>query len=171
LAIRNTRDIPLVPLGLRLSTTPRLIKTGQPTTIMNLRVAIIATALISVLVGNSPAQNVHAIDRGTKNAMDRDASTEMNLKNVQNGISERTEIIQRKKREVSNKRLQIEKYLEASKGDLFAERIARLDEEIREANSVVEKAHTELNELIRARDRYESEQAKAHKDLVKSLKQ
>jgi hypothetical protein len=113
------------------------------------------------------AQNIHAPDPSAARAADKKASAQMNLANVDAGISQRADFIQRKEREVEAKRAEIAKREGRDNSPITAVQVARLKEEIKDAEVDIQKADTARAELYRSKQKYADALQKAEADLQK----
>jgi hypothetical protein len=69
---------------------------------MNLKLAATSIGILAISMGSSPAQNTHA-NVSLQEAQDRVATAEMNLQNVNKGISDRNVFITEREVDVKKK--------------------------------------------------------------------
>jgi hypothetical protein len=134
---------------------------------MKVATAALVIAFAAVPIRISPGQKINAPEPSTTNAIDRAASAQRNLQDVQKGISDENQLIKTKTGQVDDKRKQIEKL--SKQGSLFEAKIQTLREEIREAEEAIGKAKSTREELHPKEQKYKDDLAKAERDIQRPI--
>lgn len=139
---------------------------------MKLNTGILVTTLLGILACSSLAQSSSDTEKRAAAAEARRATAEMNLQNVQQGISERREYIRGQYQNLQATRTQINRLRDKQFGDYWKVRIEALEAKIRDGEAAIQTAQPALAELNRAEAKYKRDYSNACNELsrVKSSK-